>query len=90
MTRLPALLLLAASLAAGCASAGSPDASPPLDPRTMIPPGISADWIHFTDPVVAPGAPAPAFRLPTPDGLSSLSLANFLGKPLVVVFGSYT
>ena len=83
-------LLLAAALASGCASSGPSAGAPPLDPRTMIPPGVSPAWIHFTDPVVEPGAPAPPFRLPTPDGLSSLSLANFHGRPLVLVFGSYT
>lgn len=78
-----------ALLAAGCAS--SPAAARgPIDPRTMIPPGVKTEWLHFRDPVVAPGERAPAFSLPTPDGRTTVSLDLFRGRPLVVIFGSYT
>ena len=85
-----ALLLLLATTAAGCASAspGRPRGSP--DPRSMVPPGVKAEWLHFADPAVRPGDEGPDFTLPTPDGASSLSLSTFRGRPLVLVFGSYT
>jgi len=84
----PAPLLLAL-LAAGCAaSAGSP--RPPLDPRTMVPPGIRKEWLHFQDPVVGPGEGAPPFTLPTPDGRTAVPLDLFRGRPLVLIFGSWT
>ena len=56
----------------------------------MIPPGIRKEWLHFQDPVVAPGDAAPPFALPTPDGRTTVSLGLFRGRPLVVIFGSYT
>jgi hypothetical protein len=88
-TLLPLLLLAAA--AAGCASADpGRDRSGPIDPRTMVPPGIRPEWLHFADPTVAPGEIAPDFTLPTPDGGTLLSLSTFQGRPLVLVFGSYT
>jgi hypothetical protein len=38
-----------------------------------------------------PDAPAPDFKLPTPDGKQSITLSNHLGKrPIVLVFGSFT
>lgn len=81
-------LILAAGLAAGCASA--PAARGPVDPRTMVPPGIRPEWLHFADPTVAAGDLAPDFTLPTPDGRTLLPLSAFQGRPLVLVFGSYT
>ncbi len=56
----------------------------------MIPPEVDPSWIHFTEPTVAVGARAPDFTLPTPDGRTLLSLSTFQGRPLVLVFGSYT
>ncbi len=90
---LAAACAAAAATGAGCASAvgaGGPAARTPIDPRTMVPPGIKAEWLHFADPAVAPGQEAPDFTLPTSDGGTLLSLSTFRGRPLVVVFGSYT
>jgi type IV pilus biogenesis protein CpaD/CtpE len=84
-----ALLLLVAAVAAGCASPAA-GATGPIDPRTRIPPGIRQEWLHFTDPVVKEGDPAPGFELATPDGRTTLSLRDFSGRPLVLVFGSWT
>jgi len=80
-----AVLLLAA---VGCAAAGPRPA--PDDPRSMVPPGIPDDWLHFTDASAEPGNPAPTFRLKTPDGRTILSPETFRGRPLVLVFGSWT
>jgi hypothetical protein len=82
-------LLLVAFAGAGCASsAGAPRAA--VDPRTRIPPGVRPEWLHFRDPRVAPGEPAPGFSLPTPDGATTVSLDLFRGRPLVLIFGSWT
>ena len=81
---------LLAAAASGCASARGYAGRTPLDPRTRIPPGVRAEWTHFTDSTVGPGEVAPDFTLPTADGRSSLSLSTFRGMPLVLVFGSYT
>jgi hypothetical protein len=83
------LLVAAAAAAAGCASA-SGAARAPLDPRTQVPPGVRAEWLHFADPAVGPGDPAPRFALHTPDGRTVLSLDSFSGRPLVLIFGSWT
>jgi hypothetical protein len=83
-----AAVVLAAALAAGCASASGGGA--PVDPRSMAPPGVKPEWLHFVDPVVEVGRPAPDFNLSTPDGETHLSLSTFQGRPLVVAFGSYT
>jgi hypothetical protein len=88
MTCVTAVLILCAAAAAGCASVAG--ATGPIDPRTRIPPGIRADWLHFADSSVEPGAVAPDFTLPLPDGRTRLSLSTFRGRPLVVIFGSYT
>ena len=87
----PLLALCLAAAAAGCASAGdSRGARGGVDPRTRIPPGIRGEWLHFADSSVEAGAAAPDFRLPTPDGGTLLSLSTFRGRPLVLIFGSYT
>ena len=39
---------------------------------------------------VQPGDPAPNFRLPTLDHKSEVELSSLRGKPVVLVFGSYT
>ena len=83
------LLFLIAAAAAGCASAAGGSAGP-IDPRTQIPPGVRQEWLHFADPVAAEGDPAPRFALATPDGRTTLSLRSFSGRPLVLVFGSWT
>jgi AhpC/TSA family len=47
-------------------------------------------WNHARAGVVRPGDPAPNFRLPTLDHQSEVELAALRGKPVVLVFGSYT
>ncbi len=88
--RIPAAVLAAALAAGGCAAAGAGDRSRPPHPRERVPPSVRQEWLHFTDPVVSPGDEAPGFSLPAAEGGSTLSLALFRGRPLVLVFGSYT
>ena len=84
-----ALAALAALIVSGCASTGGASGAP-RDPRSAVPPGIDASWIHFTEATVQVGDAAPDFTLPTPDGERTLSLSTFRGVPLVLVFGSHT
>jgi hypothetical protein len=37
-----------------------------------------------------PGQPAPAFKLKTQDGASEVELSALKGKPVLLIFGSYT
>lgn len=41
-------------------------------------------------PGAAEGRPAPNFTLKSPDGKATVELAKLKGKPVVLVFGSYT
>lgn len=36
------------------------------------------------------GSPAPAWKLKTQDGKSEVELAGLKGKPVMLIFGSYT
>ncbi len=47
-------------------------------------------WSHARAGTVVPGDPAPDFTLPTVDHKSEVELASLRGKPVVLVFGSYT
>ena len=47
-------------------------------------------WNQARAGVVQPGEPAPDFRLPTLDHQTEVELASLRGKPVVLVFGSYT
>lgn len=47
-------------------------------------------WNQARAGVVQPGGQAPDFRLPTLDHQSEVELAALRGKPVVLVFGSYT
>jgi hypothetical protein len=47
-------------------------------------------WNRARAGTVQPGDPAPDFRLPTVDHQSEVELAGLRGKPVVLVFGSYT
>lgn len=76
-----ALAFVASALPA-CASAR--DALPP------IPPGVDPAHLHFHDADVAVGD-RPDFALPLlGTTATTLSPADFRGKPLVLVFGSFT
>jgi cytochrome oxidase Cu insertion factor (SCO1/SenC/PrrC family) len=78
------LLALLASLlvpvAAGCASSGPPS----------IPPWVEAEHVHFEEPSVSEGDVAPDFALQTPDGERTITLSELRGKPVILVFGSFT
>lgn len=37
-----------------------------------------------------PGKPAPAFQLKTQDGKADVELGKLKGKPVLLIFGSYT
>jgi hypothetical protein len=47
-------------------------------------------WSKARAGVLQPGERAPDFRLPTLDHKSGVELAALRGKPVVLVFGSYT
>jgi AhpC/TSA family len=47
-------------------------------------------WTHARAGTVTPGEMAPDFRLPTLDHQSEVQLSALRGKPVVLVFGSYT
>jgi len=47
-------------------------------------------WTHARAGKVQVGELAPDFRLPTLDHQSEVDLASLRGKPVVLVFGSYT
>jgi hypothetical protein len=88
-----ALTLVLVLATSACASpGGAGPGGPPrgTDPRTMVPPGVKPEWLHFAEPAAAVGAPAPDFSLRTPDGGTEVPLSLFRGKPLVLVFGSFT
>jgi hypothetical protein len=80
------VLLAAALAAAGCRSVSGmdPDGPPP------IPPGIDAAHLHFTRTQVQAGDVAPDFTLPRTDGSGDLTLSSLRGRPVVLVFGSFT
>ena len=47
-------------------------------------------WTQARAGTVQTGEPAPDFRLPTLDHTAEVELAGLRGKPVVLVFGSYT
>jgi AhpC/TSA family len=47
-------------------------------------------WTKARAGTVDPGETAPDFRLPTLDHQSEIQLSSLRGKPVVLVFGSYT
>ena len=73
------LMALTLILATGCVSAFP---SPP--------PGVDPQHVHFTEAVAAVGKPAPDFMLSGSDGHGTTSLSKLRGKPVVLVFGSFT
>src|SRR5262245_19590786 len=83
MRLLHVALALVALAAAACAS-------PPPSGRPPIPPGVNPEHLHFSDATVGVGAIAPDFELPGTVGDGTYSLADFRGKPTVLVFASHT
>ena len=75
-----AIALVAPALGA-CASTGGPPAAPP---------GVDPAHLHFSEPEVAVGRPAPDFDLATADGTERVSLSQYHGQPVVLLFGSFT
>jgi len=47
-------------------------------------------WTQARAGSVQPGDAAPDFRLPTQDHQAEVELSSLRGKPVVLVFGSYT
>ena len=80
----PALLAALALSLAACAT------QQPVSGRPPIPPGVSAEHLHFTDAVVAVGDVAPDFTLPLADSLDDVTLSGLRGRPVVLVFASHT
>ena len=81
-TRIPwnVAILAGAALVSGCASSGPPP----------VPPGIDPAHVHFWEPAVGRGDPAPDFTLPRADGRGELTLSSLRGRPVLLIFGSYT
>jgi hypothetical protein len=52
--------------------------------------GMKPEYLHMTTPTVKVGDEAPGFTLKTPDGKQEVSLESLRGKPVVLIFGSYT
>jgi hypothetical protein len=71
-----ALLLFALT---GCASS-----------RPAAPPGVDPAHLHFHETSLGVGDPAPDFRLRRADGLGFVKLSELRGRPVALVFGSYT
>jgi len=72
------LLAVALMLMSGCASFPSP------------PPGVNPEHVHFEKAVAAQGEPAPEFTLNGSDGHGAVTLSDLRGKPVVLIFGSFT
>ena len=79
-----AVLALLALFLAACATRG------PIVGKPPIPPGVPAEYLHFTDATVGVGDVAPDFTLPSIDGFADVALTELRGKPLVLIFGSHT
>lgn len=56
----------------------------------MLPPGIERAWLHFTLPRVQVGEVAPDFELSDARGAGRRRLSELRGRPVLLVFGSYT
>jgi len=76
--------LLVVSLAA-CASPGTAREGPP-----DIPPQIDRAHLHFAETELGVGDTAPDFTLRAENARSQVTLSDLRGKPVVLVFGSYT
>ena len=62
------------------------------DQLPPIPPGIDPAHLHFTPSQATTGEPAPDFTLPLIGERSNgtVTLSALRGKPVVLVFGSFT
>ena len=94
-----ALIALAALAASGCAARHARKEAPARGERQVpgshaegprVPKNVPGEYLHFENAIVKPGDPAPDFTLPSYAGDGEVSLSSFLGKPVVLVFGSYT
>lgn len=83
MRLLHVALALVPLAAAACASR-------PITGHPPTPPGVPPEYVHFSDATVGVGDVAPAFDLPATVGDGTISLADFRGKPTVLVFASHT
>ena len=61
-----------------------------LPPILMIAGPFETMWNSARGGALHPGDEAPDFRLKTRDGKSEIELASFRGRPVVLIFGSYT
>ena len=52
--------------------------------------GAKSEHIHFEETTLTEGAVAPDVTLPLHNGKGKVSLSDFRGKPMVLIFGSYT
>lgn len=70
----------------------SPDPSPPadLDAPPEAPSFVDPAHLHFARAQVQIGDIAPDFVLTRMDGGGTMSLSSLRGKPVVLVFGSFT
>ena len=67
------------------ASVSRPTSGPP-----SIPPWVAAEHVHFEEPSVSERDVAPEFSLQTPEGDRTITLSGLRGKPVILVFGSFT
>lgn len=95
-TRAAALAAVALTTIA-CRSLGSGASGDPrmdIDAPPPIPPQIDPSHLHFTRSRVQVGDVAPDFTLPRvgsgADASGDLRLSSLRGKPVVLVFGSFT
>lgn len=86
MTQRPLRALVLAALPLALAAC----ASRPLTGRPPIPPGVDPEHLHFSDARVGRGDEAPDFTLPYARGEGALRLSSLRGRPVVLVFGSWT
>jgi len=52
--------------------------------------GVDPDHLHFEKTTLVEGIPAPDFTLSQHDGQGEVTLSELRGKPVVLIFGSYT
>ena len=88
---LRSLFFLCAALTAACAGASAEQETSGIDALlSQLPPGVDRDWLHFTEPRVAVGDMAPDFELADARGSGTWRLSALRGRPVLLVFGSYT